>query len=192
MFKVAIVGHSQVPEELVFDREDVSVDIFRAPGGRASTFFLDRRMADVGHQKYDLVILWLGSNDITPHCVVRKIADKLAFIVKDLERKCEAQVRMCLIEPRYPDGRLDQTTYEKVAKGINNLLQRRLLKKYRFISFGAKPFWDSLDTDGVHFDPIGCDHVANKFRNCILNVKWEKEQSQIIGRPILGATFVEG
>ncbi len=148
MFRIALVGHSQIPRRFEVNQEDVTVDIYRAPGGKAANFFDDERLNKVLRQKYDLIILWIRSNDIEKDCVVREIAGNIKNIVKELEARCEAEVRTCLIRPRktedQPRVRIEPDTYIRVAKGINEALQKKLLKKNRFLSFGVKPFWDDL------------------------------------------------
>ena len=56
-----------------------------------------------------------------------------------------------------------------MAKGVNNKLQKRALQGKGFITFGAKPFWYSLRSDGVHFDREGKERVKDKLRGAICN-----------------------
>ena len=171
VFKVAIVGHSQVPPQLDGVSPQVEVTIFRSPGAKARSFFANPQLAAVLEGRWDMVILWLGSNDITNRCQVADIVQDLKNIVLQLEERCTPKVKVCLVEPRHTEvrwrPRVEQESYNKVAKAINNKLQKRALKGRTFISFGAKPFWYSLRADGVHFDREGRERVKDKLRSAI-------------------------
>ena len=54
-YRVAIVGHSQVPVSLHDPRYDIR--IFRAPGATAENFVKDRRLTAVWEWVHDLTIL---------------------------------------------------------------------------------------------------------------------------------------
>ena len=171
MFKVALVGHSQVSTALDLP-DGIELSIFRSPGAKARTFFRNPRLTRVLRNKYDLVILWLGSNDIKPSCRVREIVQDLKAIVVRLELGCASRVKVCLIEPRHPDRReplpvVDQETYDKVRKGINNNLQKRALKGKEFITFGARPYERDLGNDGIHFNLEGQARIVQKFVTAI-------------------------
>ena len=170
-FKAAIVGHSQVPKQIDDLPSRVELDIYRSPGARALGFFSNERLIKVFDNRYDFVILWIGSNDIHLHCSVAEIAHAIKNIVDQLLARCTPRVRICLIEPRATEARwkplMEQETYNKIAKGINNKLQKRLLKGKEVISFGAKPFWYFLRSDGVHFTPEGKLRVVIKLRAAI-------------------------
>ena len=53
MFRVAIVGHSQVPKELPNLPNAVQLQVFRVPGARAHTFFSDEVLTSVFNDRYD-------------------------------------------------------------------------------------------------------------------------------------------
>ena len=172
-FKVAIVGHSQVPSHLDDLPSPVEVQIFRSPGATARSFFNNDHLTAVFNGRYDMVILWLGSNDIHSGCKVTDIVSDIKSIVEQLEARCTPKVKICLIEPRLTETRwrpqIEQEAYNKVAKGVNNKLQKRALRGKGFITFGAKPFWYSLKSDGVRFDREGRERVKNKLTGAICN-----------------------
>ena len=85
MFHVALVGHSQVPPHFDSLPSPIEFHVFRSPGARAGTFFQNDQLTGVFNNRYDLVILWLGSNDIHTNCCVRKIAEDIKTIVEQLE-----------------------------------------------------------------------------------------------------------
>ena len=152
MFKVAIVGHSQVPSHLDILPSPIDVQIFMSPGATARSFFNNEHLTAVFNGRYDMVILWLGSNDIHPRCKVKDIKS----IVEQLEIRCIPRVKICLVEPRLTEirwrPRVEQEANNKVAKGMSNKLQKRALRGKGFISFDVKAIWYSLRSDGVHFD----------------------------------------
>ena len=186
-FKAAIVGHIHVPTSLEIGDDTVQLDLFRAPGAKAHNFFNDERLNLVLQHKYDLVILWIGSNDIKESSSVKDLAKKIKQIVQAIEESCEAEVRTCTIEPRKPGRtgrfRVEQETYRKVAKAVNRKLQNKELRGKRVVDFGAKPFWDSLGWDGVHFNRQGREHVSAKLANCIREAYLDKRQIEAVGRP---------
>ena len=151
----------------------IDVQIFRSPGATARSFFNNEHLTAVFHGRYDMVILWLGSNDIHPQCQVKDIVNTIKRIVEQLEAHCTPRVKICLVEPRLTEirwrPRIEQGAYNKVAKGVNNKLQKRALRGKEFISFGAKPFLYSLRSDGVHFDREGREKVKDKLRGAINN-----------------------
>ena len=62
MWNVALVGHSQIPTQLTL--EDANLAVFRAPGGKAKSFYKDDRLRKVLSWSGDICVLWIGSNDI--------------------------------------------------------------------------------------------------------------------------------
>ena len=72
MLKVAIVGHSQVPRNL--NVNNVDVKIFRAPGGRISSFHSDERVNAVLSWEHNLTFVWLGSKDVVNSSILCELA----------------------------------------------------------------------------------------------------------------------
>ena len=181
--KFALVGHSQLPLECEVPAWETRV--FRAPGGKAESFFGDPRMCNVLEWPHDFCILWLGSNDIREDTVVKNIVDNLCTIVYEIEEKCSAQVIIVLVEPRfYPfEYPVSHFTYGKAQKGINRQLRRRL-KNRSFIRY-TSAFWKNhLAEDGVHFDAFG----KNKIKGNLIDImrrkvegKKDKEESDFEG-----------
>lgn len=170
-FRVAIVGHSQVPTEIEHLPSAVELSIFRAPGAKAKSFFANERLMTVFNRRYDLVILWLGSNDIEPQCRPRTIIEDLKRIVDQLLTTCTPKVKICQIEPRITHTRwrttVEQQTYNRIAKAVNRRMYDGLLRDQEFISFGARPFRYNLRADGVHFNRAGQERVKSKLRGAI-------------------------
>ncbi|KAK3851050.1 hypothetical protein Pcinc_042275 [Petrolisthes cinctipes] len=161
-----MVGHSQIPQTLVVP--DVDVQVFRAPGGRASSFFTDARLYRVLAWKHDLCILWLGSNDVADDGIVpNELTKNIMEIIQTIERDCEAKVCVCLIEPRkYPNEYpITSATYKKIQNSINSKIKRRI--KNQVIHFNTQTFANSLASDGVQFNDEGRSRVENKIKMVI-------------------------
>ena len=128
MFKVSLVGHSQLPNYL--EVEGTEIRIFRAPGGHAETFFSDDRLNRVLQWKHDHCILWLGSNDIAEGMSPEGLFNTIKEITKTIERECGAVVQICLLEPRiYSDEEkapISNLNYKKVMNSVNNRIKRFL------------------------------------------------------------------
>ena len=77
MWKISVVGHSQVPKKL--EVEDAEIRIFRGPGDRADNFHNDTRMSEVLNWEHDLCILWIGSNDIDQESRPKDIAENITI-----------------------------------------------------------------------------------------------------------------
>ena len=186
LFKVALVGHSLIPRHLYVDRCEIR--IFRAPGARTHEFGRNDALRPALDWQHDLTILYLGGNDVTPTCRVKKIADNIEKLVKTFQERCESEVAIVLLEKRYvgyeelgiPVGvrlpRISESHYKTVASAINTRLKRRL-RGHKFFHHGARPFTVRLQPDGVHFNSqaremqrnLYCEYIAEKrdafFRN---------------------------
>jgi len=165
MWKVSLVGHSQIPKSL--NVPNVELNIFRAPGGKASSFFEDNRMNEVLKWEHDLCILWLGSNDIKSNTNPDELLDRIAEICHAIERDCQAVVIVCQIEPRLylREIPVSHNQYKKIQGGINNRLKRRLSNK--LIHFNTCLFVKELASDGVHWSNTGRDRVDSKLKKVI-------------------------
>ena len=164
MWKVSIVGHSQVPEDLTVHGAEIR--IFSKGGGRADEFFEDEVMSEVLGWQHDLCILWLGSNDIDYETNPQTIADNIIEIVEQIEEDCGAVVWVCLVEPRfYQDDFMTHEDYRKVQRSVNRKLQRKLSNE--FIHFNSNSWVDALNSGGVHWSSEGKARVKQKIKNAI-------------------------
>ena len=165
MWKVSLVGHSQIPSHL--SAPDTEIRIFRAPGSRAATFFSDDRLNEVLNWTHDLCILWLGSNDIKPSSTPQGIVDDLAQVVDSIEESCGAIVKVCLVEPRfYEEGdRMPSDQYKRIQEAVNRRLKRKLSNG--FVQFNSNSWVTQLADDGVHWDEEGKQRIKRKFRRVI-------------------------
>ena len=63
-YRVAIAGHSQLPRELEVP-DQVQLDIFRNPGALVRDFYHKEQLRKLFESSYNLVLVWIGSNDVT-------------------------------------------------------------------------------------------------------------------------------
>ena len=165
MWKVSLVGHSQLPNNLSVPNAEVR--IHKAPGGRAENFFSNRRLNGVLQWKHDLCILWLGSNDIDNVKRPRYIANNILEVVQSIEDNCQALVYICLVEPRfYANGFMSEVEYRKVQRKINKILKDQ---GNQTIHFNSKNWVEELGTDGVHWNNEGRERVKSKLTKAIKN-----------------------
>ena len=179
------MGHSQIPRHLEV-AEDIRLRIYRSPGARAASFLENPDLISVLNHRWDLVILWLGSNDVREYSSPRTLASDIKKIVVKLEDYSRARVVVCLLEPRridQRDRRVCQDTYDRVARAVNRNLPRRTLKGRNFLHFSARPFIEDLGRDGVHFNSSGRAWIRRKFESCIDHAAHRWRCVQALGGP---------
>ena len=168
--KVSLVGHSQIPQQL--EVAGTETRIFRAPGGRADSFYSDDRLRAVLEWKHDLCILWVGSNDIAEGMKPQELTQTIKDIIRNIERDCGAIVCLCLIEPRTRAGDrpISATNYKKVQQSVNSKLKRTLHNQV--IHFNTAFYVETLNSGGVHWTSEGRERVDNKL---VTVIKGHKE-----------------
>ena len=154
VFKVAIVGHSQVPTSVpAFD--GVEIRIFRRSGARL--IHLEQSpLRDVFEYRPNLCIFYMGGNDIAVSnvdCreVIKHIRDALLSL-KDIAQKV---VFVNIEERRYAVGNrhgVDTETYNTCRKWVNNNLRRFLRINHIGTINVSGPWFASQSVDGVHFN----------------------------------------
>ena len=163
MWKVSLVGHSQLPEQLTVSNTEIQ--IYRSPGARADEFFEDETLREVLNWEHDLCILWLGSNDIDGETSPNEIAENIKEIIEEIEQECQAVVWICLVEPRfYTNGFMSDEDYRRAQRRIN-----RVLKELgnQVIQFNGQQWIEALNSGGVHWTAEGKKRVKNKLRKAI-------------------------
>ena len=148
------------------------ITLVRVPGAKAKNFFNDPRFYQALDDRYELVVLWLGSNDIAVDTQVGDVLACLGDIVNAIKERCKAIVQVCLIEPRVRRPGItsrDRTFNEKykiVARHINRRLTR-YCKGCRVLNFAGDFFESCLAEDGVHFNRLGRELVRDKLKSAI-------------------------
>ena len=158
--KVGIVGHSQVPPELI--SPGITVHIFRKPGAKVNDWQNVPELADILNHHFDLVFIWIGSNDITTTCRPNVILRQLNQFAQQVESRCNTKVVIVEIESRcYQHSRhyVPPLQYLHIRRAINQRLH--LQKRYSLLSFGALKF--ELAADGVHFKAQSKQAIKQRF-----------------------------
>lgn len=166
MYKISLVGHSQIPHSL--DAPRAEIRIFREPGRKTYSLFDDERMSDVLEWTHDYLIVWIGSNDIKEDWSHHEIVNDILEIVHAIEDECETTVQVCLHEPSfYPHGvPVSQDTYAKVHQTENKHLTKRLSDR-SFLHFNTASYEKNLAEDGVYWIEEGHGYVQRKLINAI-------------------------
>lgn len=61
---------------------------------------------------------------------------------------------------------MDDHKYNVIARNVNRRVTR-VIKGIRVLNFTTRPYDDSLASDGIHFNRLGRQHVAEKISNAI-------------------------
>ena len=165
MFKVALVGHSQVPSTFEAP-EGAEVRIFRRGG--LIRHFNQAPLANVYEYNPDLIILFLGSNDVLDFAnnwllLVKGLRD----ILHDLTSVCP-RVWVVTIERRKFTSDHLSLLYESCRKKINRKLRKQIRNmNVRMVNITATWFLNNLGPDGVHFNAQAKQEIKSKFRAVI-------------------------
>lgn len=167
--RVAVVGHSQLPKEIWIP--DVELRIFRAPGGRADSFFENGVMSAVLDWPHDYCVLWLGSNDIDANTSPFKVAQSVIAVARAIESSCNSKVYPVLVEPRkYPqEFPVPHQTYRKIQEGVNRRLKRALRGRC-FVHFNTTWWVESLSEDGVHWRGVAQQKAHGRLIDSIFSI----------------------
>ena len=168
MFRVSLLGHSNVPREPL-EAFGCEVRTYRSPGSHASTFDDNPTFRPALGWQHELSIVFLGSNDVKPDVEVFQITENIKHVVHKLEQSAE-KVAIVLLEPRIiknpAPGKPDQKTYNKVLKAVNRKLQRDL-RGHDFINLTGPYFRNHLGPDGTHWNAAGKARVRGTLRKYI-------------------------
>ncbi len=169
---IAIVGHSLAPPRIE-PVEGADIHIYRSPGGKVASFENDSKLNGVLTSSYDLVIIFLGGNDVHNNCNPSQITDNIKGVIEQVRTHCNSHIAFVLLEHRSPKQgnrfNIDEDQYNRVANSINNRLKRSYKNKsyVQFLSISAKPFQNGV-TDGIHFNRETKLHLERKLRNTIM------------------------
>ena len=160
--RIALVGHSQIPEEFATGNVNDTVEIFKVSGAKAFNFH-DTALTGVLENRYDIVILWIGSNDIHHSVEAKTIAFKIKDLNEEIERVTGAIVIHLGIEPRTKPRGISEEKYGACKRGIDARVRRQVKDPHKFIHLTGRPK-DFLSRDGVHFTEQGKDIIKGYIR----------------------------
>ncbi|MEL7522101.1 MAG: SGNH/GDSL hydrolase family protein, partial [Cyanobacteria bacterium J06553_1] len=160
-FRVALVGHSNVPDG--FHHPGAVVTICKKRGAHIRDFYKEPELMKVFNDKYDLVFIYLGSNDVVKGGDTVEIPKLTREIAIDIKNRTGAKVIAIALEPRNcPENYHTPTEdYRRLARAINSKI--RLKKKD---DYGVLHLWQFLryhiSEDGYHFDREGRAYLRDR------------------------------
>ena len=170
MYKVAVVGHSQVPLHISSPR-GINIRVFRRPG--ALLRHIDESpLKEVFDYEPDLAILFLGGNDITvgkedARNTIAKIRDLLLRLKTVCERVVFVLIERRNYAERNPYG-MTTEIYETHRRFINQNLRRFLrANNIRTINLAAPWFAAHRRPDGIHLSHEAKEEFKRKVLICV-------------------------
>lgn len=174
--RVGWVGHSQVSWASADPKQQpqikgVEVILYKKPGAKAIKFFEYPELTMALDDNLDLVVLWIGSNDIHPNETISHICNSIKDILEAFGSKGIPTYFMT-VEPRvYPESSpyyVPPEVYQKMRNAINKHFQREL--KGRILLTGGVAINAShLMIDGVHAGWQGRANIETKLVGLICN-----------------------
>ena len=157
VFRVALVGHSQVPTgyDYPVEGEEVRVYYYRLPGAKLDDVKNHASFRTFWETTFDLTIVFIGGNDITVDVNPRFVADKYKQLLQRINGKDHASIATT-IEHRVisPINRfaLTQAIYNTKSRSINRHLVRYFGHvSQEFLSLSRGIFTGERARDGIHF-----------------------------------------
>ena len=166
-FKVAIVGHSQVPD-YIQNIPNCQVHIFKKPGAQIKDIYESPELSQSFSWGQDLTILFIGGNDF-PVSDGHTVTSELLNLIS--EYQTTSKVAVFLIESREykPNNRFRVTTdeYKQFQTYVNNRIKRQAPKRqFRTINT-TRAVFETNRRDGIHFNTVGQSHIRTKICQCI-------------------------
>ena len=173
MFEVAILGHSHVKKlknfGLKLNVNKVRVDYYATPGTTCNKIISDDKFKKLLTQKYDIVILFLGSNDIDNNLPIDEIYSSILNIKHKIDEEVDPTIGTYIleIEPRTKPRHISETKYNKTRNNLN----KKFKKKYsplRLLTLSGYGLCKYLLTEnGVHFNYEGINIISKAVENHI-------------------------
>ena len=169
-FKVAIVGHSQVPTSIE-NIDGTEIRIFRQGGACIADIYSNPSLSESFSWGQDLTILFIGGNDF-PANNRETVTTELLRLVHEYQ-ETGSRVAVFLIESReYKlSNRFNIKTeeYKTFQSYVNNRLKKLSSKRgFRTINL-TRTVFETNRRDGVHFNAVGQGLIKTKIRQCVVN-----------------------
>lgn len=181
-YRVAILGHSQVPRSIPMP-ESIQVRIFRRSGARLDLINDYEEFREFFSWEHEHNVIFIGGNDLTLRSnalTPQDVSGRLINLCQSLHEKGQT-VSLCQIEPRrYPNSVLNRfyaRSQEIVNRRLKNYIRNRR-NIYRLINFNTTPFAEGHLPDGVHFKPLIQEWIKDKMAHAILYYRDEYEAAQ--------------
>ena len=164
VFRVALVGHSQLP--YIDNYDDVEFKRFKKGGARIRTFTQGSDYERICSDEWDCVILFLGGNDLCDHHNASEMVADLMNFVNDIRAplKLVTEIENCTYSRRLGEQHnITTDQYRRLAKCANNKLSH--IKKSRAFQLIHTPSSYNNDArDGIHFGEIAERSLMIKIR----------------------------
>ena len=85
-YRVVAGGHSQVPHALLA-LEDTDITICRVSGGKLKDFWHHTNFKCMRENEHDLVVLFLGGNDINESCTPVEVVNEILRVTDYLKQR---------------------------------------------------------------------------------------------------------
>ena len=167
-FKVAVVGHSQVPNR-IHSVPNCHIRVFRKPGAQIRDIYENPNLSESFTWGQDLTILFIGGNDFPVNDRSKVTADLLNLVSE--YQALNSKVAVFLIESRdyRPNNRFRVTNeqYKDFQNYVNNRIKRQAPRRqYRTINI-TRTVFEVNRRDGIHYNTVGQAYVHSKIRQCI-------------------------
>ena len=158
------VGHSQIP------KDNVQINGEDAELGRVNGAVLENAyqapISDYIETDPDVIVLWLGGNDLDNGLSPKEVVTELINIVRYCQEHAQT-VLVCNIEPRNYVNPDRATSYKDKARNTNRLLTRLSQKhNYRIINV-SDPALIVDSRDGLHFSNVAKGRVIKKIERAV-------------------------
>ena len=168
MIKAAVVGHSQVPNEISIP--NVNTRVFRKPGARIHHFHNDLLNAVLEFSP-DIIVVFLGGNDIdaSDDCAQR-VATGLKDIIEILKANCREVIFVEIEWRNFTRTRVPGLTseiYNQRRRTINRNLKRYCSSRRIHAINTSTESIERVRRDGVHFDSLSSACVKTKIVSAI-------------------------
>ena len=164
--RVALVGHSQVPDFKSY--HGVEVITAKVRGGHIADAY-HHPISTVIESSPDAIFVWFGGNELLDQPEAQTAAQLVELV--NYIRNFTAVVFVLLVEHRrHKVGSrfFPYKEYCERAKRVNKMLKREVRRNHQFHTVNiASPNMADDSRDGVHFGPVGKAWVINKLKAAI-------------------------
>ena len=158
MFRVALVGHSQVPVNYEYGYQDfpVRVYVYRRPGARIKDIRFDPVFNSFWRHRFDLSILFIGGNDLEKDTNTKAVRDEYCHLIRVLNGKDAACIPSTIERrenlPTFHRYQITQAEYNSKSRSINRFLARYCrATNQEYLDLQRGVFTGPRARDGVHF-----------------------------------------
>ena len=168
VFKVALVGHSQLP--YIEDYDDVEFEQFKKGGARIEDFTKGSNYERICSDEWDCVILFLGGNDLCDHHDASQMVTELMNFVDDIRAPLKLVTE---IEKRTYSRRLGEQhnitneQYRRLAACANNKLKHRKNSGAFQLIHTPSSYNNNTRDGGIHFGEIAERSLITRYVGAI-------------------------